>query len=41
MGQQLWSVNSLGGYLKSDGLSKQIRHRSQPLISNLVTAGLR
>ena len=32
MGQQLWSVNSLGGYLKSDGLSKQIRHRSQPLM---------
>lgn len=32
MGQQIWAVNSLGGFLKSDGLSKEIRHRSQPLM---------
>jgi len=29
MGQQLWAVDSLGGFLGSDVLSKQIRHRSQ------------
>ena len=32
MGQQLWAVNSLGGYLHSDEFSKTIRHRSQPLM---------
>ena len=32
MGQQLWAVSSLGGYLSNDVLSKQIRHASQPLM---------
>lgn len=32
MGQQVWSVNSLGGYLSNDVLSKQIRHAAQPLM---------
>jgi N4-gp56 family major capsid protein len=31
MGQQLWSVSSLGGYLSNNELSKQIRHRSQTM----------
>jgi N4-gp56 family major capsid protein len=32
MGQQLWAVNSLGGYLGNDQLSKQVRHAAQPLM---------
>ncbi len=32
MGQQLWGVNSLGGYLSNDAFSKKIRHASQPLM---------
>ena len=32
MSQQLFTVSSLGGYLTNDQLSKQIRHRSQPLM---------
>lgn len=32
MGQQIWSVNSLGGFLASDEFSKKIRHRAQPLM---------
>ncbi len=32
MSQQLWAVNSLGGYLASDELSKKVRHASQPLM---------
>lgn len=32
MSQQLWSVNSLGGYLCSDQFSKQIRHAAQPIM---------
>ncbi len=32
MGQQLWAVNSLGGFLSNDVLSKQIRHAAQPLM---------
>ena len=32
MGQQIWAVNSLGGYLSNDVLSKQIRHAAQPLM---------
>ena len=32
MGQQLWGVNSLGGFLASDEFSKQIRHASQPIM---------
>lgn len=31
MGQQLWSVNSLGGYLHSDEFSTEARHRSQTM----------
>jgi len=31
MGQQLWSVNSLGGFLSNNQLSKQVRHRSQTM----------
>jgi N4-gp56 family major capsid protein len=31
MAQQIWAVNSLGGYLASDQFSKQIRHAAQPL----------
>jgi hypothetical protein len=31
MGQQLWVVSSLGGYLSNNVLSKQIRHAAQPL----------
>jgi N4-gp56 family major capsid protein len=31
MSQQLWAVDSLGGYLSNDTLSKQIRHASQTL----------
>src|SRR4030042_1337147 len=32
MGQQIWAVNSLGGYLHSDQFSKKIRHAAQPLM---------
>ena len=32
MSQQIWSVNSLGGYLSNDSLSKQIRHSAQPMM---------
>lgn len=32
MSQQLWAVNSLGGYLSNDALSKQIRHSAQPIM---------
>jgi N4-gp56 family major capsid protein len=32
MGQQLWAVNSLGGFLSNDVLSKQIRHAAQPMM---------
>jgi len=31
MGQQLFSVNSLGGFLNNDDLSRQVRHASQTL----------
>ena len=31
MGQQLWAVSSLGGYLHSDELSKKVRYRAQTL----------
>lgn len=31
MGQQLWSITTLGNYLHSDEFSKQLRHRAQPL----------
>ena len=31
MGQQLWSPNSLGGYLSNDTLSRQTRHAAQTL----------
>jgi len=32
MSQQLWVVNSLGGYLSNNVLAKQIRHAAQPLM---------
>jgi N4-gp56 family major capsid protein len=32
MAGQLWSVNSLGGYLSNDVLSKRLRHASQPMM---------
>ncbi len=32
MGQQVWSVNSLGGYLHSDEFSKKVRHLAQPMM---------
>ena len=32
MGQQVFSVNSLGGFFTNDQLTKQIRHASQPLM---------
>jgi N4-gp56 family major capsid protein len=32
MSQQIWAVNSLGGFLSNDVLSKQIRHAAQPLM---------
>jgi len=32
MGQQLWGVNSLGGYLSNDAFSKNIRHAAQPIM---------
>jgi len=32
MAGQLWSVNSLGGYLANDTLSKKIRHAAQPMM---------
>ena len=32
MGQQIWGVNSLGGYLANDVFSKKIRHAAQPLM---------
>jgi hypothetical protein len=32
MAQQIWAVNSLGGYLGSDQFSKKIRHAAQPLM---------
>jgi len=31
MGQQLWSVSSLGGYFTNNQLSAKIRHAAQPL----------
>lgn len=31
MGQQLFSVNSLGGFLNNDDLSRQVRHASQTM----------
>ena len=31
MGQQVFAVNSLGGFLTNNTLSKELRHRSQPL----------
>jgi len=31
MAQQVWSVNSLGGYLHSDEFSKKVRHAAQPM----------
>ena len=31
MAQQLWSVNSLGGYLSNEKFSKMIRHAAQPI----------
>jgi N4-gp56 family major capsid protein len=32
MAQQLWAVNSLGGFLSNDVLSKQLRHAAQPMM---------
>ena len=32
MAGQLWSVDSLGGYLANNTLSKKIRHAAQPLM---------
>ncbi len=32
MAQQIWAVNSLGGYFSNDQLSKQLRHRAQPMM---------
>ena len=32
MGQQIWAVNSLGGYLHSDQFSEQIRYAAQPMM---------
>lgn len=32
MAQQLWAVNSLGGYLSNNVLSKQIRQAAQPMM---------
>lgn len=32
MGQQIFSVNSLGGFFSNDVLSKKIRHAAQPLM---------
>lgn len=32
MAQQIWAVDSLGGYLHSDEFSKQIRHAAQPMM---------
>ena len=32
MSQQVWAVNSLGGYLHSDQFSKQVRHSAQPMM---------
>jgi len=32
MGQQIWAVDSLGGYLASDSLSQKIRHAAQPMM---------
>ncbi len=32
MGQQLWAVNSLGGFLSNNELSRQIRHAAQPIM---------
>ena len=32
MGQQVWAVNSLGGFLHSDTFSKKVRHAAQPLM---------
>jgi len=32
MAQQLWAVNSLGGFLHSDIFSKSVRHAAQPLM---------
>ena len=32
MGQQVWSVNSLGGFLSNDQLSKQLRHAALPMM---------
>jgi hypothetical protein len=32
MGQLLWGINTLGGYLSNHVLSKQIRNSAQPLM---------
>lgn len=32
MGQQLWAVNSLGGFLASQHLSQEVRHAAQPIM---------
>lgn len=32
MAQQLWAVNSLGGYLSNNVMSKQIRQAAQPMM---------
>jgi len=32
MGQQIWAVNSLGGFMASDELSKKVRHAAQPIM---------
>lgn len=32
MGQQVWAVNSLGGYLASTHLSQKVRHAAQPIM---------
>ncbi len=32
MAGQLWSVNSLGGFLANPTLSRKIRHAAQPLM---------
>jgi N4-gp56 family major capsid protein len=32
MGQQIWAVSSLGGYLSNDVLSRQIRQSAQPIM---------
>jgi hypothetical protein len=32
MPQQVWVTSSLGGYLANPWLSKQLRHRAQPIM---------